>query len=90
MGDLESERSFDEFSEDSGDESFRGSEDEEEWTVDNKLLCASSEEIQTSEEYRGVGGNTTGLKRFFAMINSLEQRAKKLEEKKANKNRESK
>ena len=71
-------------SETSEDRAFAGNDDEE-WEVDNDLLRASSEDIETNEAYRGVQGGTKGLRRYFAMIASIERRAQAIEEKKKSK-----
>lgn len=53
----------------------------DEWTPDNDLLRASS------EHFVGEPGGTVGLKRYRAMIKSLEYRASALEAKRAAKKR---
>ena len=51
-----------------------------EWKTDDKLLSAPADSFRGTD---GVQGSTAGLRRFSAMINSIEQRAMRIEALKA-------
>lgn len=69
---VDEELSDDESTAHSSDEDFldnASSDDENGWQVDNRILTASS------ESFINMPGSTIGMKRFAAMIESIEKRA---------------